>query len=129
MNTKPIELKPLVRFEKQHKDALDVTWNEGKVTVKAFGLLDDGRSKPLLAPPKSSRVFGTKQMMTLDKTIMAFPVTPRSLVEQQIQVVGYSSHPDTGELLVDIVCMKHDPVYIQHGDSLVTFQFVNLLVI
>lgn len=123
-----IRANKLVEFEKLHDDARDVTWNEGKVTVKAFGLLDDGRSKPLLAPPKSSRVFGTRMKMTLDKQVMAFPVTPRSLVEQQIQVVGFTAHLDTGELLIDVFCMKHDPVYIQHGDSLVTFQFVNLLV-
>lgn len=93
------------------------------ITLYSFGWLkprgEKPRSRPTLLPPDNIRALSTGVEIQLQDHVLFYHLTPPSLSEQGIEVVGLHRNPDTREMMVRVVNYTMSPIYLQHGTPLV----------
>ncbi len=89
----------------------------------------DNRRRHVLIPSRDYRDVPTGWKVEWPDAMLPLLSTPTNLHEIGVQTIGHRVDPEDGQLLITLLCVRHDSVLIRAGDRIATFHFVPLLAV
>lgn len=102
--------------------------NPYTVLINVFALSDDGRSRNILVPSRTTRDVPTKVKLEHNLHMRPFLSTPKPIHELGVTCLSYDVTKE-GEIIITLLSTRHDSAYLAHGTPLALFQFVPTILI